>query len=144
MLVACTRNLLSIVYVPQKDVNGEVILITGAGSGIGRLMALKFADLGATLVLVDINKTSVDAVAKEISDKGQSAHSYDCDCSKREEIYRVAAKIKSEVGDVTMLVNNAGIVTGKKFTELPDEKVDLTLQVNTLAHLWVRPNKLLT
>ncbi len=52
-------------------------------------------------------------------------------------------QVRSEVGDVTVLVNNAGIVSGKKFYDIPDKMVDLTFQVNTLAHLWVRDNALL-
>ena len=41
------------------------------------------------------------------------------------------------VGDVTILINNAGVVTGKTFYELPEKMVDLTFSVNTVAHLWV-------
>lgn len=134
---ATIRNIVSLVYVPQKDVNGEVVLITGAGSGLGRLLAIKFATLGATVVLVDVNREANDAVAAEIVDKGQSAHAYQCDCSKRSDVYQLAAKVKKEVGDVTILINNAGIVSGKKLDELPDEKVEMTFQVNTVAHFWV-------
>jgi len=45
--------------------------------------------------------------------------------------------VSDEVGDVTVLVNNAGVVTGKTFYELPDKMVELTFNVNTVAHLWV-------
>jgi len=48
-----------------------------------------------------------------------------------------SSQVKRDVGDVTILVNNAGIVTGKKFLELPDDKIDLTFRVNTTAHFWV-------
>ena len=135
---ATIRNIVGIVYVPQKDVNGEIVLITGAGSGVGRLLAIKFAALGATVVLADVNREANDAVAAEILRKGQSAHAYQCDCSKRKDVYQLAAKVKETVGDVTILINNAGIVSGKKLGEIPDDKVDLTFQVNTVAHFWVR------
>ena len=46
-------------------------------------------------------------------------------------------QVRDEVGDVTVLVNNAGVVTGKKFYDLPDKMVELTFNVNTVAHLWV-------
>ena len=49
-----------------------------------------------------------------------------------------ALQVRSEVGDVTILINNAGIVTGKKFYDIPDHMAELTFQVNTIAHLWVR------
>lgn len=122
--------------VQNKDVSKEVVLITGAGSGIGRLMALRFADLGAKVVLWDINKQGNDAVAQEITAKSQAAFAYQCDCSKREDIYRTAAKVKEDVGEVTVLINNAGIVSGKKFFDVSDDMADLTFKVNTAAHFW--------
>lgn len=45
--------------------------------------------------------------------------------------------MKQDVGDVTILVNNAGVVSGTKFLDLPDDKIDLTFKVNTTAHFWV-------
>jgi len=122
----------------RKDVSKEIVLITGAGSGIGRALSLKFADLGATVVLWDINKSGNDAVAEEINNKTPNkAFSYQCDCTKKDEVYRVAEQVKKDVGDVTILINNAGIVTGKKFKDLADDKIDLTFQLNSIAHFWV-------
>ena len=122
----------------RKDVSKEIILITGAGSGIGRSLSQKFAKLGATVVLWDINKSANDAVAEEINSKTPNkAFSYKCDCTKREEVYRVAEQVKKDVGDVTILINNAGVVSGKKFMDLPDDKIELTFQVNSIAHFWV-------
>ena len=122
----------------RKDVSKEIILITGAGSGIGRSLSQKFAKLGATVVLWDINKSANDAVAEEINSKTPNkAFPYKCDCSKREEVYRVAEQVKKDVGDVTILINNAGVVSGKKFMDLPDDKIELTYKVNSIAHFWV-------
>ena len=122
----------------RKDVSKEIILITGAGSGIGRALSLKFAKLGATIVLWDINKSANDAVAEEInSSTPNKAFPYQCDCSKREEIYKVAEQVKKDIGDVTILINNAGIVSGKNFKDIPDDKIELTFKVNSIAHFWV-------
>ena len=122
----------------RKDVSKEIILITGAASGIGRALSLKFARLGATIVLWDINKSANEAVAEEINSKTPNkAFPYQCDCSKREEVYKVAEKVKKDVGDVTILINNAGVVSGKKFKDVSDDKIELTFQVNSLAHFWV-------
>ena len=79
--------------VKKKDASKEIVLVTGAGSGIGRLMALEFAKLGAKLVLWDINQEANDAVREEIKAMGGVAHSYRVDCSKREEIYDTAAEV---------------------------------------------------
>nr|XP_058954947.1 epidermal retinol dehydrogenase 2-like [Pocillopora verrucosa] len=121
---------------PRKDVRGEIIFLTGAGSGIGRMMALKFAKLGATIVCVDINQMANDSTVQEIKDQGLSAYGYKCDCSSREDIYRVAELVKNDVGDVTILINNAGIVSGKKFLETEDWMIQKTMEVNTMAHFW--------
>ena len=77
-------------------------------------------------------------MAAEIREKGRDAHSYVVDCSKKEEVYRAAKQVREEVGDVAVLVNNAGIVTGRKFLETKDESIERTFAVNTLAHFWVR------
>ncbi|XP_076828270.1 epidermal retinol dehydrogenase 2 [Brachyhypopomus gauderio] len=121
----------------KKSVAGEIVLLTGAGSGIGRLIALEFARLGARLVLWDINEEGNKETARMIKEShGSRAHTYTCDCSKREEVYRVADQVKREVGDVTILVNNAGIVTGKKFLQCPDSLLQKTMEVNSIAHFW--------
>ncbi|XP_051532045.1 epidermal retinol dehydrogenase 2 [Myxocyprinus asiaticus] len=122
----------------KKNVSGEIVLLTGAGSGIGRLMALEFGRLGARLVLWDINEEGNKETARMIKEMhGARAYTYTCDCSDREEVYRVANQVKREIGDVTILINNAGIVTGKKFLESPDALIEKSMQVNSLAHFWM-------
>ena len=126
-------------FVPpsRKDVTNEVVFVTGAGSGLGRLLALKMAKLGSTVVCVDINKEANEATMNQIKSSGSEAFAYVCDCSRREDIYRVADLVKKEVGDVTILINNAGIVSGKKFMDTPDGLIQKTFEVNTMAHCWV-------
>ncbi|NXO71411.1 RDHE2 dehydrogenase, partial [Phainopepla nitens] len=121
----------------KKNVSGEIVLITGAGSGIGRLLALKFASLGATVVLWDINQEGLNCAVRQAREKGAGrVHSYICDCSKRQDVYRVADQVKKEVGDVSILINNAGIVIGKRFLDSPDSLIEKTMEVNTMAHFW--------
>ncbi|XP_036375063.1 epidermal retinol dehydrogenase 2-like [Megalops cyprinoides] len=121
----------------KKNVTGEIVLITGAGSGIGRLMALEFAGLGVTLVLWDINQEGNKDTACLAREKGAvRVHTYLCDCSDKTEVYRVADQVKREVGDVSILVNNAGIVTGKKFMDAPDSLIEKTIEVNAMSHFW--------
>ncbi|XP_028328895.1 short chain dehydrogenase/reductase family 16C, member 5a isoform X2 [Gouania willdenowi] len=127
------------IFVPRrrKSVTGEIVLITGAGSGIGRLMAQEFSALGTVVVLWDINQEGLQETARLAKSAGAiRVHHYVCDCSMKSEVYRVAEQVKREVGDVSILVNNAGIVSGKKFIEAPDSLIEKTMEVNTMAHFW--------
>ncbi|XP_055968482.1 short-chain dehydrogenase/reductase family 16C member 6-like [Sorex fumeus] len=121
----------------KKDVTGEIVLITGAGSGLGRSMAIKFARLGAILVLWDINEEGNMETCRMIKAAGASkVFVYKCDCSNRQEVYQVADQVKKDVGDVTILINNAGVVTGKYFLDIPDHMVEKSFAVNALSHFW--------
>lgn len=121
------------------DFSADVCLVTGAAQGLGRQLALKFAECGATLVLWDVNEEKVFEVAEEVRalGLGNEAFAYKCDCSSREDVYQVAERVKREVGDVAILVNNAGVVSGKKLMENNDDDIEKTFQVNTLSHYWV-------
>lgn len=126
------------IFVPEKKKSfaGKLVLVTGAGHGIGRELALHFSDIGARLVLWDINKQNVENVVQEIQENGGTATSYICDVSKIEEIKSVADKVRREVGDVDVLVNNAGILHGASFLTLTDAEIKRTIDINLLAYFW--------
>ncbi|XP_006877356.1 PREDICTED: short-chain dehydrogenase/reductase family 16C member 6-like [Chrysochloris asiatica] len=122
----------------KKSVAGEIVLITGAGSGLGRQLAIKFGRLGAILVLWDINKEGNMETSKLVKENGAvKVFTYTCDCSNKQEVYSVAEQVKKEVGDVAILINNAGIVTGKLFLDVPDNMVEKSFLVNVLSHFWI-------
>lgn len=84
-------------FVPmrKKNICGEVVLITGAGSGIGRLMALEFAALDTVLVLWDINQEGMKETARLAKQSGaRKVYYYLCDCSDKNEVYRVADQVR--------------------------------------------------
>ena len=80
---------------------------------------------------------SNEETANKVRSRGGKAHTYVCDCSSREDVYRVSAQVLGEVGHVDILVNNAGIMSGKKILNLKDEEIERTMKINTLAHFWV-------
>lgn len=124
----------------KKILDDDVILITGAGSGLGRQFALAFAKRGAKkVVLLDINESGMKETGELIKQQSPdcSVHTYALDVTKRNLVYATADKVKSEVGIVTYLINNAGIVSGSPLLTTPDEKIVKTFEVNTISHFWV-------
>jgi len=119
-----------------KDVTGEIVLITGGGSGIGRLMCQKIARLGATVVTWDINQTGNQETVSLIQKEGHRAMAYTVDMSSKEDIYEAAVRTKEEVGTVTILINNAGIVSGSPILDTPDARIVKTFEVNAISHFW--------
>ena len=122
----------------QKDVTGEVVLVTGGGNGLGRQLAVKFARLKATVVIWDINQLWNEETARLIRESGGVVHPYTVDVSKPDQVYAAADRVRQDVGDVTILVNNAAILHYKPPLECPDEVIQKTLGVNALSHFWVR------
>ena len=106
----------------KKSLKGQHIFLTGAGSGLGRRMAVQFALLGANLTISDIDEASVDQtqaiIVKKLEKsqvKGSKILSIRLDVSSRDEVRKVAQRAKHDIGDVDILINNAGIVQGKNF-----------------------------
>ncbi|XP_035226480.1 short-chain dehydrogenase/reductase family 16C member 6-like [Stegodyphus dumicola] len=137
----CCLEGIVLFFIPRrfkyKDITNEIVLITGAGSGIGRLMAIKFAKKGVILVLWDINVDGNEGTAKLVREEGGKAYTYKVDVTDREAVYKTAAKVKEDVGIVTILVNNAGIVSGKKILDLDDKMIEKVFSVNALSHFWI-------
>lgn len=120
----------------MSEVAGRNVLITGAASGIGRLMARKAAAKGANLVLWDIDETGLAKLVAEIRANSGKAFSYRCDVSRHQDVYRVAEQVRTDVGMVDVLINNAGVISGKPLLECSDEQIRRTMDVNTMAHFW--------
>lgn len=103
-------------FVPKKllfkDVRGCNVLITGAGSGLGQGLSRRFANLGATVVGLDLNIEGLQRTNKLIESDGGKFHFYECDVSVPENVYEIANRVKSEIGFISILVSNAGVVTG--------------------------------
>ncbi|CAF1111790.1 unnamed protein product, partial [Brachionus calyciflorus] len=73
----------------SKSDKDPIVLITGSGSGIGKLIAIKFAELGAQCILVDIDQKSNNQTANEILNQNGKAKTFKCDLSNRKEVYKL-------------------------------------------------------
>lgn len=118
---------------PLSDKN---VLITGAGSGIGRLMAHYFADEQANVVLVDINEQAVKSVAREVADRNVRASYHLCNIADRKEVEQTSQRILRDFGPIDILVNNAGMVVGKSFFDITLEEMERTMNINFWGHLF--------
>jgi NAD(P)-dependent dehydrogenase (short-subunit alcohol dehydrogenase family) len=98
----------------------HIAVVTGAGSGIGRAIAAGYAREGARVVLLDIDEQAAAAAAQEIRASGGAAQSFALDVTRREDCVAVAKRIADEVGQVSILVNNAGIARRNGMTGAAD------------------------
>ena len=88
---------------------GHRAAVTGGGSGIGRAIALGYAEQGAEIVVIDIDGAAAEAVRGEIVDAGRAAHAVTLDVRDRAACAKAAADIEGSIGPISILVNNAGI-----------------------------------
>lgn len=122
----------------MSEISGRNALITGGTSGIGRLMALKMASLGANVAVYGRSGERLEAITDEIRrDTGGVARGFVCDVSDRERVYEAAGEVDAALGPVDILVNNAGVVFGKRLLELADEEIEATMAANVLGLYWV-------
>ncbi len=117
------------------SLRGKKALITGAASGIGEAIALRFAEAGAYLYLVDINEEGLKAVAGKVSELGVGAEVFKVDLSRKEEIDRLWDSLKGREPDI--LVNNAGIYLFKDFLEVDEGFLEKVMNVNLTAVFWM-------
>ncbi|KAG8189929.1 hypothetical protein JTE90_009071 [Oedothorax gibbosus] len=137
LLTLLTSTFKELIVKRKKSLKDEVVLVTGAGKGLGKELALKFASEEAILVLWDIDEVKVQNVASDIRELGGCAHAYVCDVSDISKVHEVGARVLEEVGEVSIVVNNAGILQNVLFTDLDTNKIRKTLEVNLLSHFWV-------
>jgi short-subunit dehydrogenase len=109
------------------------VFITGGASGIGRSLAMRFARDGAEVHIADLNGGAADDVTRAISAAGGWARAWELDVTDAAQIADVRQKILDDAGPIDVLVNNAGIVHGGAFLDVPLDRHLATFHVNTLA-----------
>lgn len=117
----------------RYHLTGRRVLITGGANGLGRHLAVQAAEHGADVVIWDIAEDAAQTIAEEIITAGGTASAMTVDVTDREAVRRAAQRC----GEVDVLINNAGVISGQRLLEISEEQISQTLHVNTLALFWV-------
>ncbi|MGH7599386.1 MAG: acetoin reductase [bacterium] len=118
------------------SINGKVALITGAGQGIGRAIALRLAQDGADIAIADVNEEKMKAVAAEVKKIGRKATTFKADVTNRDHVYAAVDHAEKELGGFDIIVNNAGIAQVQPLANVMPEEVEKILKVNVQGVLW--------
>jgi len=118
----------------KKSLAKDHIFLTGAAEGLGRLLAIKLSQLGCKLTLSDINMPELQKTLSLCADN-LNVHAIECDVSSQASITEAASKATQRFGEVTVLINNAAVVSAVPLMQLTEAIINKTLQVNTTSHL---------
>jgi 3-oxoacyl-[acyl-carrier protein] reductase len=109
---------------------GRVALVTGAGSGIGRAVAVRFAREGADVAALDVNGASAEETTAEVVKLGRRAAALRADVSRADDVEAAVARAESSLGAIDLLVNNAGLTRDATIQNLTEADWDLVLDVH--------------
>ena len=112
------------------QLNDKVAIVTGAGRGNGRGVAMALADHGAAVMVCDINEENAKNVAKEINESGGKAIAAYCDVTDPASVDAMVQKTLDELGPITTLINNAGVIYWKDFFEQTLEEFQREVKIN--------------
>jgi meso-butanediol dehydrogenase/(S,S)-butanediol dehydrogenase/diacetyl reductase len=115
---------------------GKVALVTGAGRGIGRGIALRLAREGADIALVDVVPDSITAVADEVTEIGTKATTFVADVSDRDAVYAAVEHAATALGGFDVMVNNAGIALVGPIADVTPADVARVWSINVDGVLW--------
>ncbi|EHL02658.1 putative Short-chain dehydrogenase/reductase family 16C member 6 [Glarea lozoyensis 74030] len=111
------------------DWTKEIVLITGGAGGIGGEVVKLFAERKIKVVVLDVIPMTFETP--------EGVYYYKCDITSPSTIASVASEIRKDVGEPTILINNAGVCRGKNILDATEKDVRFTFDVNTLAHYWM-------
>lgn len=118
------------------SIQGKIALVTGAGLGIGRGIALRLARDGADICLVDVKPETLAPVAEEIKAMGRRAATFVADVGDRQQVFAAVDHAEKALGGLDIVVNNAGIAQVQPISDVTPEEVDRIMRINVQGTLW--------
>lgn len=118
------------------DLSGKVACVTGAGKGMGREISLRLAEAGADVVVSDIDLAAAEAVSKEIVAMGKRSFAVKTNVGNRDEVFAAVDQTVEKLGQIDIMVNNAGITMGKMLTDVSEGDFDRIYDVNVKGVLF--------
>ena len=109
---------------------GKKAIVTGAASGIGKAIALGFAEEGAQVAILDLHLDKAQGVVDQITKAGGKAHAIQCDVGFSDQVSRAVAEAVGNLGGLDILVNNAGLIRQSPVVDTPEEDWDFILRNN--------------
>ncbi len=117
-------------YLPSFHLTDQVVIVTGAGKGIGRALAVGAAEAGADVVVLARTEADIQETAGLIRDLGRKAFPIQADITKNEDIKEAVKQIEKEAGKINVLINNAGMNIRSKASEVTEEEWNQIFQTN--------------
>jgi NAD(P)-dependent dehydrogenase (short-subunit alcohol dehydrogenase family) len=114
----------------MKTLANKVVAITGAGSGIGRALAVRCAGLGANVAISDVNDAGLAETAALARQKNARVHTARVDVGNRDAIYAWSKQVEHELGPVDVIVNNAGVSLSQTVAQMTDEDFAWLMNIN--------------
>lgn len=111
--------------------------ITGGANGFGKTLALKFAELGADVIIADIDSVAGTKSIKEITEKNVRGKFYKVDVSDNAEIIKFQENVVRDFGHVDILVNNTGLIDYFPLQESSMENLERLIKINFTSHIFV-------
>ena len=114
----------------------KVALVTGAGQGIGKAIALRLVQDGFAVAIADYNDATAQAVADEINQHGGQALAVKVDVSKRDQVFAAVEQARKGLGGFDVIVNNAGVAPSTPIEEIREDVIDKVYNINVKGVIW--------
>lgn len=114
----------------------KVALVTGAGQGIGKAIALRLVKDGFAVTIADYNDATAQAVADEINRGGGQALAVKVDVSKRDQVFAAVEQARKGLGGFDVIVNNAGVAPSTPIEEIREDVIDKVYNINVKGVIW--------